>query len=201
MTRAASRRRADLSAAAGIARNRKGPALLPAPLSPASTVRTALLPPCGRSRTIRRLAAVMRYRAPASAFRTLGASLPLDTLHRDARRIGPRSSRAACWSLAFGSFAPVALVGRSAPFGVPDRQRLLPAVPAGDGPRQGKGGCRSTVPSTWRFQPDRCVPSARLPLRDCSRRLASLPCLSVSSQSCRSRLSGVPFGPRRSGQR
>lgn len=68
----------------GSAPNRKGPALLPAPLSPASTVRTALLPPCGRSRTIRWLAAVMRDRAPTSAFRTHEV-----LLHRDARRIGP----------------------------------------------------------------------------------------------------------------
>lgn len=77
--------------------------MLPAPLPPASTVRTALLPPCGRSRTNRSLAAVMPDRAPTSAFRTLEASLPPATLHRDARRIGPDPGRQPVGATRFGS--------------------------------------------------------------------------------------------------
>ena len=77
------------------------------------------------------------------------------------------------------SVAPVALVGLSAPLGVPDRQRLLPAVPAGDGSRQAGSGAEA--PSRPPGGSNRIVAFRQLgfcfgiaPVAD-----ASLPCRSV----------------------
>lgn len=169
-----------------------GPALLPAPLSPASTVSCG--PRFVRCRTIPVRGQVPgrgdAWSSTASAFRTQGYCCIVMLVAS-----GPIAGDKP-WGQPVAIVAPVVPIGLSAPFGHPDRPfrpaRLKPAR----GPVRRLVGLQAAVPSAWRFQPHRCC---RQPWVPCGTlRCRGLRCV---LPLCRSRALVRPSAPRRSGFR
>jgi hypothetical protein len=133
-----------------------GPALLPAPLSPAHRrSRRCFVPFPERASSSSRAAAVMPDRAPCVR------SAPGVLLHRDARRIEPDRRG--------GESVPIVTPRRpgrpSAPFGVSNRQAAT-GHEAGDGPRQTVGPAREEpFRPPGGSKPNCCVPAVRPSLR------------------------------------
>lgn len=148
-----------------------------------------------RSRTRRGVAAVMRHRAPQSAFRTRGyccivmlvASSPID--------------RGGYWGPTVRSLHLFALGGLSG-LGPFRPAKLRPAMEAGDGSRQAVGRAPKSRSVRLAVPAFRCIPPAWASRRDGSQGegFATVPS-GVVVRLAEARPSVAPSGPRRLGQR